>query len=164
VAHPNVDLMMRFFTGLREADIDVIRACYAPDVTYRDPVFGELHGERAIDMWRMIFSRDGDPLRISFDHLVADDHTGSARWEARYVFTRSGRAVHNIIVARFRFDAGRIVEHRDSYSVYRWTRMALGTTGHLLGWTPPLRVALRRQTAKRLDQFANDRANDNGRP
>jgi len=156
--NPNVDLLRRFFTGLQQADIEIVRACYAPDVVYRDPVFGTLRGERAIDMWDMIFSRDEEPLRITFGDLDADEHTGSARWQARYVFSRSGRTVRNVITASFRFEAGRIVEHQDSYSVYRWTRMALGPTGRLLGWAPPLRVALRRQTAKRLDKFASSRA------
>ena len=29
-------------------------SCYAADVVFTDPAFGELHGERARDMWRML--------------------------------------------------------------------------------------------------------------
>jgi ketosteroid isomerase-like protein len=159
--HPNVELLERFYTGLQRSDIAAVRACYAPDVVYSDPVFRELRGDRALAMWEMIFSRD-EPMEVSFSDISADDETGSGRWEARYVFTKSGREVRNAIDSRFRFAGGRIVEHRDTFSVYKWASMALGPVGRLAGWSPPLRASLHKESAKMLDRFQASSAPGSG--
>ncbi|MFL0100562.1 hypothetical protein [Tenacibaculum maritimum] len=31
--------------------------CYHKDITFQDPVFGKLKGQRAIKMWEMLLSR-----------------------------------------------------------------------------------------------------------
>lgn len=157
--HPNIDLLKRFYTGLQDADIAAVRACYAPDIVYFDPVFGELQGDRAIAMWDMFFRRD-EPLRVTFGNLSADDTTGSGRWEARYVFAKTGREVHNVIDSQFRLADHRITEQRDSFSVHRWAAMALGPVGRLAGWTPPLRSALHKETVKLLDRFQANQDQD----
>jgi len=154
--HPNISLLEHFYTGLQKADIEAVRACYAPGIVYSDPVFGELRGERAVLMWETFFSRD-DPLKVNFGDLAADDRTGSGRWEARYVFTRTGREVRNVIFSRFRFVDGLIVEQHDSFSVHRWARMALGPVGAMAGWAPPLRAALHKESVRMLDRFDAER-------
>lgn len=163
--HPHINLLERFYVALQRSDIAAVEDCYAPDVVYSDPVFGELRGERALAMWAMFFSRD-KPLRVTFSDLWANDTIGSGQWEARYVFTRSGREVCNIIDSRFRFAADRIVEHRDTFSVYRWASMALGPVGRLVGWAPPLRSALHKESARMLDRFQTsaERGDDQMRP
>jgi len=45
---------------------------------------------------------------------------------------------------------GLIVEHRDSFDLWRWARQALGAKGLLLGWLPPVQAAIRRQAAQGL--------------
>ena len=72
---------------------------------------------------------------------------------ARYIFTGTGRPVVNDIQARFRFRDGLIAEHRDSFDLYRWSRQALGAKGLLLGWTPLVHNAVRRQAAQGLAAF-----------
>lgn len=158
---PDIDLLERFYTGLQRSDIAAVGACYAPDVVYSDPVFGELRGDRALAMWDMFFSRD-EPLRVTFSDLWANDMIGSGRWEARYVFARSGREVRNIIDSRFRFAADRIIEHRDTFSVYRWASMALGPVGRLVGWAPPMRSALHKESARMLDRFQTNAERGDG--
>jgi ketosteroid isomerase-like protein len=158
--HPNIDVLHRFYTGLQEADIAAVRATYAPDIVYFDPVFRELRGERAIAMWDMFFRRD-EPLEVTFGDLTANELTGSGRWEARYVFDKTGRPVHNVIHSQFRFADNLIAEQRDSFSVHRWAGMALGPVGRLAGWTPPLRSALHKETVKLLDRFQANQRQDN---
>jgi ketosteroid isomerase-like protein len=150
--HPNADVIARFYTSLQKSDIQGIRDCYAPDAVYWDPVFRELRGERAIAMWDMLCER-GDELRVDFGDIQADESTGSARWEARYTFSKTGRSVHNVIDSRFWFADGLIREQRDTFDVHRWAGMALGLPGRLLGWSPPLRAVLHRQSAKLIDNF-----------
>ena len=63
-----------------------------------------------------------------------------------------------MIHARFRLDAGLIVEHVDDFDFWRWSRQALGPAGLLLGWSPFLRDKVRREAARTLARFERDLA------
>jgi hypothetical protein len=119
-------------------------ACYAPDVTFTDPVFVELHGDEVRDMWRMLVSR-AQEFTLAFSHVTANDVGGSAHWVASYVFSQTGRTVVNPIDARFMFRDGLIVAHHDRFDLWRWASQALGAKGALLGWTPFVQNAIREQ-------------------
>lgn len=130
--------------------------CYHKDVVFRDPVFGELHGERAADMWRMLAARAKD-LSVKVSDVAADDQIGSARWFATYTFGRAGRRVRNDIEARFEFKDGKIVGHNDAFSLWKWSSQALGPTGMLLGWTPMVQARVRAEALRGLDDFVAKR-------
>src|SRR5688572_21453797 len=102
-------------------------AQYAPDARFEDPAFGELTGEEAGDMWRMLCSRAED-LKVELPEHEANGDAGTAHWIATYTF-RTGNHVVNDIHARFRFRDGRIVDHEDSFSFHKWARQALGPAG-----------------------------------
>ena len=38
---------------------------------------------------------------------------------------------------------GLIVDHRDDFDIWKWSRQALGMPGMLLGWSPPLQKKVR---------------------
>ncbi|VXC77631.1 conserved hypothetical protein [Pseudomonas sp. 8Z] len=156
MSHPNADLITRFYSAFQQLDAEAMAACYATDVRFADPVFTDLRGREAADMWRMLCSRAED-FSLTFDSVQADDHVGSARWVATYRFSATGRQVVNHIQARFAFHNGLIVEHRDHFDLWRWTRQALGSKGWLLGWAPPVQGAIRRQAARGLAQFRASR-------
>ncbi len=152
---PNPDhvaLIQSFYDAFGRRDAEAMVACYHGDVRFSDPVFPDLAGERAGNMWRMLCGRAAD-LKVEASAITADDSTGSAHWEAWYTFSATGRKVHNVIDARFRFRDGKIVEHRDSFPLWKWTRMALGPAGVLLGWTPLVHKKIRTQAAAGLDDF-----------
>jgi ketosteroid isomerase-like protein len=128
-------------------------ACYAPDVRFSDPVFPELRGSKAGDMWRMLTGTPGD-LRIELLEHDAGEARGSAHWRAQYEFTQTGRPVVNDVQASFVFRDGLIAEHHDDFNFHRWARQALGPVGLLLGWTPIVRSKVRRMAAARLDEFS----------
>ena len=146
-------LIERFYRAFDEGDGDTMAACYTPDVRFSDPVFTDLRGARAGEMWRMLTGAPGD-LRIELLEHEADETRGSAHWRAHYVFTETGRPVVNDIHASFHFKDGLIVEHHDQFSFHAWARQALGPVGLALGWTPVLRAAVRRKAAARLEEFA----------
>ena len=148
----NAELIRRFYTAFARRDAAAMGDCYAPGVSFGDPVFPELRGDDARKMWRMLCAR-GKDLRVEFDRIEADDRRGSARWIAHYTFSASGRAVENRVEARFEFADGRIVRHTDRFSFYRWARQALGLKGLLLGWLPALQSAVQKQAAKGLREF-----------
>jgi len=151
-AEANRDLIRTLYEALDRGDGEAMAACYSPTARFHDPAFGDLTGEQAGDMWRMLTERAED-LTVELAEHDADEETGTARWIARYTFTDTGRPVVNDVRARFRFADGRIVEHVDEFSFFAWSRQALGPLGLALGWTPVLPALVRRRTRGRLDAF-----------
>lgn len=145
------DLIERFYQAFQRRDHAGMIACYHPDITFSDPVFGELHGKRAGAMWHMLCER-GQDLAVTYRDITADTTNGSAHWEATYTFS-TGRSVHNIIDATFRFEDGLIIEHVDTFDLYRWARMALGPVGTLLGWTSRMQYRIGSSARESLDRF-----------
>lgn len=148
----NNALITRFYEAFSRLDAEGMAACYAEDVIFSDPVFGELHGRQVGDMWRMLTSRAKE-FSVTFDQVRADEHSGAAHWVATYLFSQTGRTVVNDIQARFVFRHGKIIEHHDYFDLWRWSRQALGTKGLLLGWTPLVKNAVRAQAQKGLKAF-----------
>ena len=145
-------LITRFYQAFQQLDASGMAACYTDDVVFSDPVFGQLRGKDAADMWRMLTSRAKD-FSLTFDQVQADGQRGSAHWVATYVFSQTGATVVNDIQARFVFRDGKICEHHDHFDLWRWSRQALGTKGLLLGWTPLVKNAIRAQAKKGLKAF-----------
>ena len=127
-------------------------ACYAADVHFSDPVFQDLNGSEAADMWRMLTSR-AQNFSLDYSNVNADDQQGSAHWVATYLFSGTGRTVVNRIQANFKFRDGKIVEHHDQFDLWKWSAQALGVKGALLGWTPLVQGAIRKQAGKGLAAF-----------
>jgi len=151
----NRALIERFYAAFQRRDGAAMAACYHANARFCDPVF-ELEGARVGAMWKMLTSR-GTDLRVEFGNVSADAASGGADWQARYKFSATGRPVHNIISARFRFAEGLIIEHVDTFDFWRWARQALGPVGLLLGWSPMVRGKVRVQAARALDQYMSAR-------
>ena len=148
----NAQLISRFYEAFGRRDAETMAACYHPDVEFSDPVFPDLKGSEAGDMWRMLAGRATD-LVVRYEVKSADDKRGSAHWDADYTFAKTGRKVNNSIDAQFEFDNGLIRRHRDHFDLWRWSRMALGMPGVLLGWSPIVRNKVRKQAAEGLAAF-----------
>lgn len=155
----NAQLITRFYEAFQHLDAEEMARCYAPDVRFSDPAFGELNGDEARDMWRMLTSR-AKKFSLTFSDVQADASGGSANWVATYLFAQTGRTVINRIHASFIIRDGLIVEHRDHFDMWRWAAQALGGKGVLLGWTPLLKNTVRRQARSGLRQFQAARASD----
>ena len=146
------DLITGFYRAFAERNHAVMAAAYLPAATFADPVFGTLNGWRIGAMWRMLCERATD-LTIAATDIRTDGARGSAHWEARYTFSATGHHVHNVIEATFQFESGKILSHVDRFSLYRWSSQALGMRGVLLGWSPLVQNAVRKQAARGLEQF-----------
>lgn len=134
-----------------------MNACYASDVIFSDPAFGDLEGQKVFSMWEMLVARAKE-LQVTVGDIHADENTGSARWEAKYLFGPHRRPVHNIIQASFVFRAGRIVEHNDRFDMWKWTRMAVGGIGLFFGWSSFLRSAIQKSTRRQLEEYMQKRS------
>ena len=152
----NAGLIRSFYEAFDRHDGERMASMYAPGGRFHDPVFGELSGAEAGDMWRMLTSRAED-LDVELAEHAASGDDGTARWIATYTFAATGRKVVNEIKARFRFENGRIVAHDDEFSFHRWSRQALGPVGLALGWTPLLRMAVSRRARGDLEKFRAER-------
>lgn len=150
--HPNAQLLHTFYSAFQRRDADTMARCYAASAHFSDAVFTDLNGPEVTAMWRMLTGRAKD-FSLEFDSIEADDQQGRAHWVARYTFAATGKPVINDIQAAFRFRDGLIVDHKDSFDLYRWSSQALGASGRLLGWTPFMQKALRRKAAKGLAEF-----------
>jgi len=144
-------LVERFYLAFAVRDAGAMATCYHQDVHFRDEVF-DLKGAEASGMWRMLCA-NGKDLRIQHSNIRTEEDVVRAHWEAHYTFSATGRRVHNIIEATFRFQEGRIIEHIDQFNFYSWSKQALGTPGLLLGWTPFLKSKVQSQAAAKLRAF-----------
>jgi len=149
--HTNARLIESLYAAFARRDGSAMAACYAPGATFNDPVF-DLRGREIGAMWRMLCERGAD-LRVEARDISADAHAGRAHWDAWYTFSATGRPVHNEIDSAFTFEDGRIASQRDVFDLWRWSRMALGKKGALLGWTPIVRKAIRKQARQSLDAW-----------
>jgi ketosteroid isomerase-like protein len=155
--HPNAELIQRFYAAFNQKDGAAMSLCYAREAVFEDPAFGELKGAQIGAMWRMLCSRAAD-LQVVASDIQADEVRGSAHWEADYTFSQTNRLVHNVIDARFVFANGLIVEHRDHFDFWRWSRQALGMPGLLLGWSGFLNDKVRRQARANLERYMESAA------
>lgn len=150
--HANAETIRKFYEHFGNKDAEGMVALYADDVEFSDPVFPALKGDEAKAMWRMLCARAAD-LRVDASGIEADESSGKAHWDAHYTFSATGRKVLNRIDATFTFREGKIVKHQDRFDLWAWTRMALGLKGTLLGWSPIVQGAVRKQADKGLRSF-----------
>jgi ketosteroid isomerase-like protein len=148
----NDELIQRFYSAFARHDGAAMAEYYAENAQFSDPVFINLRGSEPGAMWRMLTGRAPD-LEVRLVEHHADGDRGSAHWLADYTFSATGRKVHNDVRAEFRFEQGLISEHVDSFSLYAWSRQAIGALGLVLGWTPALQSRLRRTARESLDEF-----------
>jgi ketosteroid isomerase-like protein len=152
----NENLIKRFYSCFQKLDYKGMGECYHKDVEFSDPAFVGLKGDRARAMWQMLCERATD-FELTFGDVKADEQVGSAHWEAKYTFSKTGNRVHNIIEASFEFKDGVIIKHTDSFDLWKWAGMALGLKGKLLGWLPPVQAAIRKEAVENLDKFLKKR-------
>lgn len=124
-----------FYSAFQQKDIEAMQACYAPDARFSDPVFPDLNYEETSQMWAMLVNA-GKDLELSFSDVEAQGKYASAKWQATYTFSATGRKITNQISAAFELRNGKIYRHRDHFNFYRWAQQAFGPTGYLVGWTP----------------------------
>lgn len=144
------ELIERFYTAFAAGDVETMASCYHQDARFSDPVFPDLDGkDEVMKMWRTLVGRSDDINIVLGDH-AADGRGGTAHWTATYTFTTTGRPVVNEIDAAMVFRDGLIVDHKDSFDFWKWSRQALGTPGLLLGWSPMLKKKVQAQSAQLL--------------
>jgi len=152
--HSNIETIERFYSCFKALDADGMVQCYHEDIKFSDSVFPRLKGSEVGAMWKMLCSQ-AQEFELTFKDVQADDTMGNAYWEAKYIFSKTNRKVHNKIHASFRFKDGKIIQHHDNFNFWKWSYMALGTVGLVLGWSSLVRNKVQRQAAIKLKRFIN---------
>ena len=150
--HPNRALIERFYSCFQLLDGDGMVQCYHEEIEFSDPVFPNLKGSDVGAMWKMLCS-NAQGFELMFNDAQADDTTGGVHWEAKYIFSSTHRKVHNKIDATFRFKDGKIIQHHDRFNFWKWSIMALGPVGLILGWSPVVKNKVQRQAATKLERY-----------
>lgn len=149
----NEQIIRTFYEAFARNDAEAMVACYHDRVEFSDPAFGSLKGEQAKNMWRMLVGRAKGNIEIKFSNVKTKGEQGSADWTADYLFSQTGRNVHNEIYAEFEFKDGKIFRHRDTFDFWKWSKQALGLSGTLLGWSSFLQNKVRQTALESLEEY-----------
>ena len=149
----NRQTIKKFYTSFQQLDAESMTALYHPEATFEDPVFGKLNREEVVAMWQMLIERSKGNLQIEFSDIITSEEKGTAEWIATYLFSATNRNVRNVIQAEFEFKDGLIYKHKDTFDLWKWSKMALGWKGVLLGWSFILKNKIRSQAKNSLIKF-----------
>jgi ketosteroid isomerase-like protein len=146
--------IQKFYAAFNDLDAETMASCYHKEVVFKDPAFGTLKGHHASNMWRMLCtSQTKSTFAVEVRDIEVQGNTAKAYWEAKYLFSKSGRAVHNKIHAQMKFKDGLIIEHIDDFNLHAWAKQALGWKGFILGRTSFFQRQLNKQTAAMLNRY-----------
>ena len=148
----NAALVRRFYESFAKGDAAGMNACYAPDVVFSDPAFGELRGDRARAMWTMLCANMKD-FSLTYEIREATDTTVVGRAVATYLYSATGNTVRNEIEGTFTIANGAIVHQDDRFDIWKWSAQALGAVGTFAGWTPMIKRKIRATALGRLESF-----------
>lgn len=151
--HTNHNILLKFYDAFSKGNAYSMASCYHAEVTFSDPAFGKLNYNEVIAMWEMLIKRSNGNLSISFSDIESTKETGALIWIATYEFSQTNRKVINTIQANFEFKEGLIYKHTDTFSLWKWSGMALGWQGYLFGWTPFFQQKIREKAKKSLMNY-----------
>lgn len=152
MSQDNKDFIVHFYSAFQTLNYEEMQKAYHPEAMFSDPVFGTLNHAEVKAMWQMLLTR-GQDLQVAFSNVHATKTEGSCRWEAWYTFSKTGRQVHNIVNTSFEFKDDMIFRQHDSFSLWRWSRFALGVPGIFLGWSPWIQNEIKAGAKKSLKKF-----------
>jgi len=149
----SAELIKSFYDAFKSGNHESMARLYHPDIIFNDPVFENLDFENVTSMWQMLVERSKGDLVIEYHSIESNEEKGSCIWEAKYHFSKTKRPIHNIIKASMEFQDGLIIKHTDLFNFWKWSGMALGTPGKLLGWSPYIKNKVRSVALKSLKDY-----------
>ena len=144
-----------FYRAFARYDYSTMASFYHKNAQFSDPVFQYLEGKEIQAMWHMLCNT-GKDLQISHGSIGVYDNSARVTWKAVYTFSKTGNIVHNEIKAELFFKDNYIINHFDSFSLYKWMRMAFGASGLLLGWSNFMQQQVKSGARKQLEKFISN--------
>ncbi|MFT3750343.1 MAG: nuclear transport factor 2 family protein [Agriterribacter sp.] len=149
-------IIERFYTAFQQKDAAGMNACYSDDIVFSDPVFMLLKGDQVKCMWEMLCKNAKDFSLTFSDIELLDEEYATCKWQATYIFSKTGKKVVNNVKAYMKLKDGKIVEHSDAFRLSTWIGQALGWKGVLFGWTPIMKKAVQNNARKTLLKYMGD--------
>lgn len=149
----NEQLIHRFYESFQKRDYKGMQECYHEEAVFNDEAFSNLNSKEVKAMWEMFCSNPANEMEVAYSNIVAKGDTVSANWNARYLFTLTGRRVHNHIEASFTFKDSKILTHTDRFNFPKWAQMVFGLKGLLIAYVSPVRNTFKKKVRATLDKF-----------
>lgn len=148
-ALPSLLVIARLYSAIATRDLATVDACYAPNATFHDGMFGSLDRPEIVGMWRHLFSTLLAEATVEIVDVSSLQTEGRLVWSADYTFPVSGRRVKNIIEAHLCVEGGLISSHREQFDMTRWTQQALGLDA-VAAAAPQTHARIRHQARSQL--------------
>jgi len=149
-----IEIAEEFYSAFKALDAERMNALYHETAFFEDPAFGKMNATDTQLMWSMLCESQKDKgFELSFNIIDSDQKSVKVEWQAWYIFSKTGKRVHNKIQAHLKIENGKIIHHRDDFNLHRWANQALGVSGWLLGGTGFFRRKLQQQTHTMLAKY-----------
>ena len=148
----NKKLITQFYYSFANNKVKSMINCYDNKIVFKDPVFGELKGNKAKQMWKMLLSKNKN-IKITTSDIFVGENSGVVKWKAEYTYGKNKRKIVNNVMATFEFKDGKIIKHIDNFNFYNWSKQALGIKGLLLGWTTFFQKKIQKKANSKLNLF-----------
>ena len=143
------EIAIKFYDAFSAANIDVLKQLYDKKLRYNDNIFVNLDYNETISMWSSLLVGNKN-MSIKYEIKKYSEKYVEVEWIADYLFTSTNRNVKNIILAKMEIDQGKIINHTDNFDFYKWSQMAFGITGVLIGWTSFFKNKVRTEAYNKL--------------
>ena len=143
------EIAIKFYDAFSAANIDVLKQLYDKKLIFNDNIFVNLDYNETISMWSSLLVGNKN-MSIKYEIKKYSEKYVEVEWIADYLFTSTNRNVKNIILAKMEIDQGKIINHTDNFDFYKWSQMAFGITGALIGWTSFFKNKVRTEAYNKL--------------
>lgn len=151
--HDNKLIIQQFYNAFQQLNAAGMNACYTDDIIFSDPVFMILKGDEVKCMWEML-CKNAKGFSLTFSDIeLLDEEYATCKWQAKYIFSKTGKKVTNNAKAYMRIIDGKITEHSDAFRLSTWLSQALGWKGVLFGWTSFMKRSVQNNARKTLMKY-----------
>ncbi|CAM4165833.1 nuclear transport factor 2 family protein [Flavobacterium weaverense] len=151
----NEKILSKFYTAFANGDAKSMCKCYHSNIKFTDPIFGLLVGNDVCQMWKMLFVKSKETIKVEFSIGKIDQYRGSATWIATYKFGKKNRKVINKVYSEFQFKDGLIIKQFDHFNIWLWSKQAFGIIGYLFGWTGYFQRKIEEKASLSLKKYQN---------
>ena len=146
------NIVETFYRAFSKRDYMTMNKFYHPNAQFSDPIFQYLSCAEIKAMWHMLCEA-GKDLQITYGSIGVYDNSAQVKWKAVYTFNKTGKIIHNNVKTELFFEDNLIINQFDSFNLYRWMSMALGTSGSLLGWSNVFQQKIKNNARQQLKRF-----------
>jgi ketosteroid isomerase-like protein len=150
-----LEIVNKFYSAFQAGDAVTMGQQYADTDTpvFSDEIFIGLSSEEARKMWTLLLQGRQKPV-VKFEVVVAGDDHAVVRWTADFIFSKTGRTVHNEVTSLLFIRDGKIIRQDDKFDLCMWTRQAYGLIGGTSLCTFPDQT-IRKQARTSLEAVKN---------